>query len=184
MALTRNALLDQYLRHTGAVEEQILFLINEAHTLLDTLDNLDGRLDVIASIATRDGISVEDGKDELLSLLWTKLGGHRNSVAKLDKQLSLLTDVGSYRRMAWAHVNGAVIKLMAIRDNLEDLRERVAMPEVVGAVVPLEVHIQNINLGIERLEQQRDSSRRMEQERLASITGRADDRMRIAEKEL
>jgi hypothetical protein len=86
--------------------------------------------------------------------------------------------------MAWAHVNGAVIKLMAIRDNLEDLRERVAMPETVGDVVPLEVHIQNINLGIERLEQQRDSSRKLEQERLASITGRADERMRLPEKEL
>jgi hypothetical protein len=86
--------------------------------------------------------------------------------------------------MAWAHVNGAVIKLMAIRDNLEDLRERVAMPETVGDVVPLEVHIQNINLGIERLEQQRDSSRKLEQERLASISGKADERMRIAEKEL
>jgi hypothetical protein len=184
VALTRNTLLDQYLRHTGAVEEQILSLITEAQALLGILDNLDGRLDVIASIATRDGIKVENGKDELLSLLWTKLGGHRSSVAKLDKQLNLLNDVGSYRRMAWAHVNGAVIKLMAIRDNLEDLRERVAMPETVGDVVPLEVHIQNINLGIERLEQQRDSSRKLEQERLASITGRADERMRIAEKEL
>ena len=95
-----------------------------------------------------------------------------------------MNDVGSYRRMAWAHVNGAVIKLMAIRDNLEDLRERVAMPETVGDIVPLEVHIQNINLGIERLEQQRDSSRRLEQERLASITGKADERLKVAEKEL
>lgn len=184
VALTRNTLLEQYLRHTDAVEEQILSLITEAQALLAILDNLDGRLDVIASIAAQDGVNVENGKDELLSLLWTKLGGHRNSVAKLDKQLSLLNHVGSYRRMAWAHVNGAIIKLMAIRDNLEDLRERVAMPEVLGDVVPLEVHIENINLGIERLEQQRDSSRKLEQERLASITGRADEKMRIAEKEL
>lgn len=184
IALTRNALLDQYLRHTGAVEEQILSLITEAQALLSILDNLDGRLDIIASIATRDGIKVEDGKDELLSLLWTKLGGHRNSVAKLDKQLSLLNDVGSYRRMAWAHVNGAVIKLMAIRDSLEDLRERVAMPETVGDVVPLEVHIQNINLGIERLEEQRDAGRRLEAERLASITGKVEERMRLGEREL
>jgi hypothetical protein len=184
VALTRNALLDQYLRHTGAVEEQILSLITQAQGLLDILDNLDGRLNIIASIAARDGISVENGKDELLSLLWTKLGGHRNSVAKMEKQLSLLNDVGSYRRMAWAHVTGAVIKLMAIRDNLEDLRERVAMPETVGENLPLEVHIQNINLGIERLEQQRDSSRKLEQERLASITGRAGETMRLPGKEL
>jgi hypothetical protein len=184
VALTRNALLDQYLRHTGAVEEQILSLITEAHALLDILDNLDGRLHIIADIAAQDGVSVENGKDELLSLLWTKLGGHRNSVAKLDKQLSLLNNVVSYRRMAWAHVNSAVIKLMAIRDNLEDLRERVAMPEIVGEVVPLEVHIQTINLGIERLEEQRDSSRKLERERLASITGSAGETMRLPGKEL
>jgi hypothetical protein len=184
VALTRNALLDQYLRHTGAVEEQILSLITEAHALLDILDNLDGRLHIIADIAAQDGVSVENGKDELLSLLWTKLGGHRNSVAKLDKQLSLLNNVVSYRRMAWAHVNSAVIKLMAIRDSLEDLRERVAMPEIVGEVVPLEVHIQTINLGIERLEEQRDSSRKLERERLASITGSAGETMRLPGKEL
>lgn len=178
LALSRNALLDQYLRHTGAVEDQILSLISEAHALLDVLDNLDARLDLIASIATRDGLQVENGKDELLAQLWTKLGGRRGSVAKLEKQLKLLRDVGSYRRMAWAHVNGAAVKLMAIRDNLEDLRERVAMPDTLGDVVPLEVHIHNINLGIERLEKQRDAGRKLEADRLASISGRADERMK------
>lgn len=178
VALSRNALLDQYLRHTGAVEEQILSLISEAHALLDVLDNLDSRLDLISAIATRDGIKVQDGKDELFAQLWTQLGGNRNSVAKLEKQITLLKQVGLYRKMAWGHVNSAVIKLMAIRDNLEDLRERVAMPETVGEVVPLEVHIQNINLGIERLEMQRESGRRVQAERLSSIAGRADGRMR------
>lgn len=187
IALSRNVLLDQYLRHTGAVEEQILSLITEAQMLLGILDNLDSRLDIISSIATRDDIKVTDNKDELLAQLWTKLGGNRNSVAKVDKQLTLLKDVGSYRRMAWAHVNSANIKLMAIRDNLEDLRERVALPETVGDVVPLEVHIQNINLGIERLEQQRDAGRKLEAERLASITNKAEETaraMRIGDREL
>jgi hypothetical protein len=173
VALSQNVLLDQYLRHTSAVEEQILTLINEAHVLLGVLENLDGRLDIIASIATRDGVRVENGREQLLSHLWTKLGGSRGSVAKLDKQLSLLNNVSQYRRMAWAHVNGAVIKLMAIRDNLEDLRERVAMPETVGDVVPLEVHIENINLGIERLEQQRESGRKVMQEQIAMLSSRA-----------
>lgn len=173
VALSQNVLLDQYLRHTSAVEEQILTLINEAHVLLGVLENLDGRLDIIASIATRDGVRVENGREQLLSHLWTKLGGSRGSVAKLDKQLSLLNNVSQYRRMAWAHVNGAVIKLMAIRDNLEDLRERVAMPETLGDVVPLEVHIENINLGIERLEQQRESGRKVMQEQIAMLSSRA-----------
>jgi hypothetical protein len=80
-----------------------------------------------------------------------------------------------------------MIKLMAIRDNLEDLRERVAMPETLGEVVPLEVHIENINLGIERLEQQRESGRKVMQERIAILSSRAEAEsrtMRIGEKDL
>ncbi|KAK4542826.1 hypothetical protein LTR36_006202 [Oleoguttula mirabilis] len=187
VSLSRDVLLDQYLRHTGAVEEQILTLISEAQALLNILDNLDGRLDVIASIATRDGVKTQDNKDELFAHLWTKLGGNRSSRAKLDQQLHLLKEVGAYRRIAWAHVSTTIVKLQAIRDNLEDLRERVAMPETVGDKVPLEVHIDSINLGIERLEQQRDANRKVEADSYARVLSKAeegDKRMRIGGKEL
>ena len=158
--LTRDVLLDQYLRHTEAVEDKILALIDEAWALLSILENLDARLDVIASIATRDGVKAEGAKDELLASLWTYLGGNRSSWGKVQRQIKLLNDVGQYRRVAWAHVNTTILKLQAIRDQLEELRERVAGPEVLGArEVPLEVHIDSINLGIERLEAQRESSR-------------------------
>ena len=186
VSLSRDVLLDQYLRHTGAVEEQVLTLIEEAQALLNILDNLDGRLDVIASIAMRDGIKAQDNKEQLFATLWTKLGGNRSSVSKVNKQIDLLTDVGQYRRLAWAHVTTTIVKLQAIRDNLEDLRERVAMPEILGDKVPLEVHISSINLGIDRLEQQRDSSKRLEAEGYARILAKADvgDRRSIGEKDL
>ncbi|KAK0295426.1 hypothetical protein LTS00_006057 [Friedmanniomyces endolithicus] len=173
LPLSRDVLLDQYLRHTGAVEEQILTLITEAQALLNILDNLDGRLDIIASIATRDGIKIDDNKEELFAYLWTKLGGNRNTVAKLAQQSELLKEVGAYRRLAWAHVTTTIVRLQAIRDTLEDLRERVALPEVVGEKVPLEVHIESIRLGIERLEQQREAGRRVEAEGYARVMGRA-----------
>ncbi|WPG98863.1 Hypothetical protein R9X50_00166100 [Acrodontium crateriforme] len=175
VSLSRDILLEQYLRHTSAVEDQINALITEAQALLSILDNLDARLDVIASIALRDDSRVQDNREELFAYLWTKLGGNRNSVAKLDSQLNLLKEVGNYRRLAWAHVTTTIVKLQSIRDNLEDLRERVAMPEVVGTdQVPLEVHIGAINLGIERLEAQRDESRRVEKENYARILARGE----------
>lgn len=183
LSLSRDVLLDQYLRHTGAVEEQILSLIDEALALRDILDNLDGRLDVISGIVTRDGIKVEMSKDELFATLWTKLGGNRSSVSKLKKQVDLLKDVERYRRLAWGHVTTTLIKLQEIQHSLEDLRERVALPETVGTnKVPLEVHIESINLGIERLEGQRDAGRALEQERYARIMAKgeaADDRPRM-----
>ena len=176
ISLSRDILLDQYLRHTGAVEEQILSLISEAQALLSILENLDGRLDVIAGIATRDGLKAEENRDELFAYLWTKLGGNRSSVKKINQQIQLLKDVGAYRRIAWAHVTSTIVKLQAIRDNLEDLRERVAMPETLGTEkVPLEVHIDAINLGIQRLEEQRDTSRRLEAETYQRVLRRAEE---------
>jgi hypothetical protein len=176
VSLSRDVLLDQYLRHTAAVEEQILSLISEAQALLSILENLDGRLDVIAGITTRDGLKAEENRDELFAYLWTKLGGNRSSMKKIDQQIQLLRDVGSYRRIAWAHVTNTIVKLQAIRDNLEDLRERVAMPETIGAdKVPLEIHIDAINLGIQRLEEQRDTSRKLEAETYQRVLKRAEE---------
>lgn len=175
VSLSRNVLLDQYLRHTGAVEEQILSLINEALALRDILENLDGRLDVISGIVTRDDIRIGATKDELFATLWTKLGGNKSSVNKLNKQLQLLKDVNQYRRAAWGHVTTTLLKLQEIQHSLEDLRERVALPETVGTdKVPLEVHIESINLGIERLEKQRDASRSFEAENYRRVIGKAE----------
>jgi hypothetical protein len=175
LPLSRDVLLDQYLRHTSAVEDQILNLISEAHALRSILDNLDSRLDVIASIAQRDGVKLTQSTDELFASLWTKLGGNRASVAKLTSQLALLDDVGKYRRLAWGHVTATLVKLQAIQHSLEDLRERVAMPEVLGTGnVPLEVHIQSINLGIERLEAQREEGRKIEREAFQRVVGRGE----------
>jgi len=179
LSLSRDVLLDQYLRHTSAVEEQIQSLISEALALRDILENLDGRLDVISGIVTRDGIKLSADKDELFATLWTKLGGNRASVHKIDQKLQLLSDVSFYRRAAWGHVTSTLLKLQEIQHSLEDLRERVVMPETVGTdKVPLEVHLESINLGIERLEQQRDASRKIEQDNYARIMakGEASDR--------
>lgn len=173
--LSRDVLLDQYLRHTELVEEKILALISEAFALLGILENLDDRLDTISDIATRDGMKASDAKDELLSSLWTFLGGNRSSMSKVQRQIDLLNNVSAYRKIAWAHVNATILKLQAIRDQLEDLRERVSAPETVGTdKVPLEVHVQSINFGIERLEEQRDVSRREMMRGYQEAIGRAE----------
>lgn len=150
-------LVSQYLRHTQALEDQIAQLIVQAQALLNVLDNLEDRLGAIHEISIRDDNSAREKREELFLHLWTKLGGNRSDVKKLEAQIKLLKNVNMYRRTAVNHVSSTMIKLQAIAANLEDMRERAAAPDITGAdgEVPISLHIENIQLGLERLEAQR-----------------------------
>ena len=107
-------------------------------------------------------------KEEVLSSLWAMLGGNRSKLKNMDRQLNLLQKVGIYRKNAMAHVSGTILKLQAIGANLEDLRERVGAPELLRdrTSIPLSVHIENIQMGVERLEEGRMNSRKLEDEQV------------------
>lgn len=164
--VTERALLEQYIAHTRAIEESIAQLIIEAQALLGILQNLDDRLDIIHGITTRDGLSVKGSRDELFGQLWTKLGGNRSSKKKHDDQLYLLKQVSGYRKNAWEHVSATILRLESISAGLEDLRERVAAPDVVGhrQDVPLKLHIDNIQMAVDRLDSERIEARKRESE--------------------
>lgn len=172
---TEDILLDQYIKHTQSVEDEIFKLIEEAQTLLMVLSNLEDRLDVIHGIATREDGHLKMAKEETLSTLWAMVGGHRTKLNKMDRQLGLLQSVGNYRKRAYAHVAGTIIRLQAMGSGLEDLRERVGGPELLRdrADIPLSVHIENIQRGIERLEEQRQSGRRIEHDHIRETLERA-----------
>ena len=165
---TESILLDQYIQHTRLVEDEISKLIDEAQALLLVLHNLDDRLDLIHGIATRDGMHTEALKEEVLSGLWAMIGGHRGKLNKMDKQLHLLQQVGIYRKNAYAHVSGTIIRLQAMGAGLEDLRERVGTPELLRdrVNVPLSVHLESIQRGVERLEESRQNARKLEDEHI------------------
>ncbi|KAG0652031.1 hypothetical protein D0Z07_0909 [Hyphodiscus hymeniophilus] len=165
---TEGVLLDQYIQHTRLVEEEIHKLISEAQAILMVLNNLEDRLEVIHGVATRDGMHAKALKEEILSELWTMVGGNRGKLNKMDRQLSLLQHVGVYRKTAYAHISGTILRLQAIGAGLEDLRERVGAPELLRdrAHVPLSVHIENIQLGVERLESSRQNARKLENEHI------------------
>ncbi|KAK5454437.1 hypothetical protein LTS15_006437 [Exophiala xenobiotica] len=162
---TESRLLDQYIQHTRIVSEEIERLIDEAQALLLVLQNLEDRLDVIHAIAMHDNIAAQAGKDEILSHLWTLLGGNRAKLGKFNNQLTLLRQVGLYRKVAWAHVSATILKLQAMGAELEELRARVGSAEVLRdhKEIPLSVHVESIRLGVERLEEGRERARKLEQ---------------------
>lgn len=168
LRFTESLLLDQYIQHTRVVEEEINKLISEAQALLMILNNLEDRLDIIHGVATREDLHAKAVREEILSELWTKVGGNRHKLDKMDRQLALLQQVSLYRKSAYAHVSGTLVRLQAIGAGLEDLRERVGSPELLRdrVDIPLSVHIENINRGVERLELGRSNARRVENEQI------------------
>ena len=176
------ALLDQYLQHTRLIENEIQTLISEAQALLLILTNLEDRLEIIHSISLRDNIAAQSSKEEILTHLWTMLGGNRVALGKYNTQLQLLRHVGDYRKSAWAHVSGVVLRLQAMGAELEELRERVGSAEVVGLgdrgtggrEIPLSLHVENIEMGVERLERARGEAKRLESEHLRKVLDRGE----------
>lgn len=168
LKLTEAKLLDQYISHTHVIEEEINRLIDEAQALLIILQNLEDRLDVIHGITIRDNQHAQFSKDEVLSQLWTILGGNRSKLGKFNSQLKLLLQVGMYRQTAFAHVAGTLVRLQAMGSELEELRERVGGAELLRdkADIPLSVHIENIQLGVERLELGRGRTKNLEEANL------------------
>lgn len=172
---TEEIILDHYIRHTRLVEEEIKRLILEAQALLLTLNNLEDRLDAIHGIVVRDDIHAQLSRTEILSHLWTKLGGNRSKLGKFNSQLHLLGQVNTYRESAIAHVSGTLIKLQAMGAELGELQERVGGVEFLDVGkggVPLSVHIENIELGVERLEQGRNRAEGVQSEELRRVMNR------------
>ncbi|EXJ93810.1 hypothetical protein A1O1_02203 [Capronia coronata CBS 617.96] len=173
---TESALLEQYIAHTRVVGDEIERLIEEAQALLLVLQNLEDRLEVIHSVALHDNVAAQAGKDEILGHLWTLLGGNRVQLGKYNKQLTLLRQVGQYRKIAWAHVSATILKLQAMGAELEELRTRVASADLLQhhREIPLSVHVESIRLGVERLEQGRERARRLEQAHVRRVVDGAE----------
>lgn len=163
-AQTGDKVLDQYVAHTQEVQMEITKLVSEAQALLLVLQNLEDRLDVINGIAGRDNEAIRAAKSEVLQSIWAMVGGHRGTISKMDAKMALLNNVEGYRKMAYDHVAQTILKLMEMSANLDDLRDRVMAPELSRetSVVPLSVHIENINRGVARLEAGREGSRKAE----------------------
>lgn len=107
-----------------------------------------------------------------LAKLWTKLGGNRRKLSVFTSHLILLNNISNYRKMALLRVTSTMLQLRQLSSDLDDLRDRVAAPPLVGedsdeSGIPIEVHIESIRKGVERLEDYRKRSvQRWERQRV------------------
>lgn len=170
-------IFDQYLLHVGKNKEEITILIEQAQALLQILDRLDEQLTGIHEISLNDDRTITIKHEELLSHLWTKFGGNRSNRKANEQSLNLLKNIDTYRKKAVVHVSSTLLKLQEIQGELENLREGVAAPEVLGYrnEVPLTYYLDVIGKGVERLSAVRGESRRIENENIRRQLGTAEE---------
>ncbi|KAK5637173.1 hypothetical protein RRF57_012885 [Xylaria bambusicola] len=167
-------ILEKYIEHTSFVSDKIQGLILEAQATLRLLSKADDHLQRIDEFIVRNGNAVKEKRSEALWDLWTFIGANNRQLNKLSAQLSLLKQVDAQRTTAVKQLMGLVHDLGDIQTKLSDLRDRVAAPELLADTtsIPLSVHIETIDAGVQRLEAARVRIRAEENERLQQALAR------------
>ena len=166
---TQEVILQTFGEAMIVLSSNIQRLVMEAEIHLTNLERLEESLSVLHELVHREDTSISAQKSEVLSELWTKLGGNKRRIRGLEGHLILLKNLGVYRKQALAHVVAALQSLRALSDDMEDMRERVTTPELVGESVPVEVHLRSITMGLERLKESRLKAKEREEEAVRKV---------------
>ncbi|KAJ7476016.1 hypothetical protein FB451DRAFT_1245504 [Mycena latifolia] len=146
-------------------------LIVEFELNLQNLNKLEEQLSVLHEFVSREDQSISSAQSDLLGELWTKVGGNRRKLRGYDHHLRLLKGLTEYRKQALVHVVSALQTLTQMSEDIENLRERVAAPELTGSRIPVEVHIKSIQNGLERVKEGRSKAKARESEAVKKILG-------------
>ena len=146
-------------------------LIIEHEANYANLDRLDEKLSTLRDIVARENKTVAEGREELLANLWTMLGGNRKDLRNFDRNLKILHDLTVHRKHASAHIVAALHTLQSVSQDMEDMRERVAAPNLAGSKIAPEVHMKSIKNGLERLREGRLRAKKIEEAALRRALG-------------
>lgn len=171
-ALTTQQVITQTFTDAMSVlSVQMRRIILEAEASMTNLDRLEEMLTTLHEIVSRENANISAEKEALLAELWTILGGNKRKLRGLDGHLFLLRHIGEYRMRAAAHVAAALQALIGMSEDMEDLRERVTAPELIGEKIPVEVHIKSIQAGLDRLKADRARAQEREEQAVRKILG-------------
>jgi len=150
---TKEAVIETFLMSMDNIGSHMVRLRDEAEISMGHLLRLEEHLMVLHEVSHRDNKDLKAAQEDVLAELWTWLGGNRSKLRKMDLNLDLLRGVEKYRRKALAHVVATLQTLHTLDADMEELRTRVAAPDIVGDKIPIEVHIKSIKAGVERLKE-------------------------------
>ena len=111
-----------------------------------------------------------------LSELWTVLGGNRDKLENFASHQSMLSDIDSYRKQARAHVSSTLTYLLELSADLDNLRDRISRPALINddTFIPIEVHLDTIRMGVQRLEAGRKRAAARNQETIGLMQADVD----------
>jgi len=144
-------------------------LILEAEVSISDLNKLEKHLKSIHGIASREKDTISKAKHKLGAKLLTIFGVNRDKLRDMDENLALLKDMGGYRVRARAHVVAVLKMLRLMADDMEDLRERVAAPDLAGDAIPIDVHMKSLRGGLERLKRRQAGAKQLREQLMDRI---------------
>ncbi|KAJ3555933.1 hypothetical protein NM688_g2301 [Phlebia brevispora] len=150
MATVQEVVRDTFTQTMSVLETQMRRIVLEAEVSMHALTDLEERLVTLHEIVVRENNTLIDERADLLAQLWTIVGGNKKKLKHMNGHLFLLGSIGEYRKRAIAHVSAALQTLQGMSEDMEDLRQRVAAPELIGDRIPIAVHIKSIRAGLER----------------------------------
>ncbi|KAH8990343.1 hypothetical protein EDB92DRAFT_790653 [Lactarius akahatsu] len=170
-SVTKQVVVRTFTEAMNTLSANMQRLVLEAEVSISDLNKLEEHLKSIHEIVSREDSSISAARGELLAQLWTILGGNREELDKMDEHRALLKGVGGYRDRALAHVVAALQMLETMAEDMEELRERVAAPQLVGETIPIHVHMKSLRSGLERLKGRRAGARKLEEEIVKRVMG-------------
>lgn len=142
---------DTFLVIMNSLSRTMERLVLETEESYSNLERLEENLSLFHEMVLREDASIQVDKDEVLSEVWTKLGQNNRKLQRTDKNEVLLKNLSVYRKQALKQVVAIQQTLGSLSADLDELRTRVAAPDVVGDKVPVEVHMKGIQAGLARL---------------------------------
>ncbi|KAJ3875539.1 hypothetical protein F5051DRAFT_413924 [Lentinula edodes] len=146
-----NRVLLGFLDAMAVISPSINGLHVQAGVLLEDLEELEGHVSLLHVLNHQVMLGLSSAKSEILSKVWTSLGGNKVEVDILDKQLALLEKLAEYRIDARDVVAYAFLSLQSIRDIMEDISLRASDPMLADGRLPVHVLLTSIHLALSRL---------------------------------
>lgn len=134
------------------MDSELRSLKSIAESTLKDQTDLEEKLKTIHLLVAMEEVSINVEKDHLLGNLWGVLGSHRKELQQYNYNLALLQTISAHRKQAQFFVLNILQTLQETSVNLELLRGRIAQSSLdENMSLPLEVHIQSLKAGIQRL---------------------------------